>query len=68
MTVKPIIDVHHKGKRVVVDFCREQRGPGVRYDIFVDGSHTLKNAFPEEVMRWLANAMLDVEVASTPTE
>jgi hypothetical protein len=67
MTVKPIIDIHHKGKRVVIDFGGEQRGPGVRYDIFVNGRATLTNAFPEEVMRWL-DAMLDAEVASTPAE
>jgi len=67
MTVKPIIDIHHKGKRVVIDFGGEQRGPGVRYDIFVNERATLTNAFPEEVMRWL-DAMLDAEVASTPAE
>src|SRR4051812_13086146 len=62
VAAKPIIDVNHKGKRVVVDFCREQRGVGLRYEILVNGRPILTNAFAEEVMRWLGNAIHNAEV------
>ena len=59
MAAKPIIDVNHKGKRVVVEFSREQRDLAIRYNIVVDGRSILTSVFAEQVMRWLVAAMQD---------
>jgi hypothetical protein len=51
------MDVRHRGKRVRVEFGREQRRMAIRYDIFVNDKRVKAGLFAEEVMRWLGNAM-----------
>ncbi len=57
MAIKPVIDVRHCGKRVRVEFAREQKTVGMRYDILVDDKPVKVGVFAEEVMRWLGDAM-----------
>ncbi len=57
MAIKPVIDVLHCGKRVRVEFAREQKSIGMKYDIVVDEKPVKVGVFAEEVMRWLGNAI-----------
>lgn len=66
MAVKPIMDVQYRGKRVRVEFAREQARLTIRYDIFVNGKRVKAGLFAEEVMRWLGNA-IDEEAAKQVT-
>jgi hypothetical protein len=60
MAAKPIAEVSHKGRVLVVDFAKGDgllNGRSLRYDVIVNGRKALANAFAEEVMRWLAREL-----------
>jgi hypothetical protein len=57
MTIKPIVDVQHYGKRITVQFALEQRGLTQKYDILVNDRPVKVSLFAEEVMRWLAEEL-----------
>jgi hypothetical protein len=60
VAAKPIIDIKHRGKKIVINFALDTRlCLSMRYDIFVNGHKTKANLFAEEVMRWLGNVMHD---------
>ncbi|MBV8747197.1 MAG: hypothetical protein JO134_19350 [Xanthobacteraceae bacterium] len=67
MTIKPIIDVQHCGKRVRMKFATVQRGIGMKYDIIVNEKPIKVGIFAEEVMRWLGDVISETtEKAGMP--
>jgi hypothetical protein len=59
MTIKPILDVLHRGKRITVQFAARQKTIAMKYDVFIDNEPVELDLFAEEVMRWLADVMSD---------
>jgi hypothetical protein len=57
MTIKPILDVLHRGRRIRVQFAARQKTIAMKYDVFLDNQPAELDLFAEEVMRWLADVM-----------
>jgi hypothetical protein len=59
MTIKPILDVLHRGRRITVQFAARQKTIAMKYDVFLNNEPVEVDLFAEEVMRWLADVMAD---------